>query len=336
MCQRSESQPEMSMPRSLAFTAAGRFRQTSGITITSFTTMSFMRTNMAARLTASNSASAALQSRSYSWLRKRVGFLNPHRFDFWAAWPDRNWFMKNCGSGETMPVLYICMSAEKWLRVSVLAGSDEKKTEATTDFSSTSSPALAHACLTMAWFFWRSEFVEVWNTSLIRLPSLPTRTPSAPRLYPASSRSRLALSTLNSHLVFFERNFSGMFRKLAVTWPVGPYSSSATVPRSTSRATAWRNCRSWNNGCLLLMLDRSPSTSVHGSVWLNWMCSMLPVAVLRIVPLLVSEMCLITSHSICMLQAQSNSPVCSTARAADVASPPPLRSTWSKKGRFGT
>src|SRR5262245_60870237 len=149
------------MPRSLALTAAVRLRQTSGITIISFTTMSFMRMNIAARLTGSNSTSAAFQSLSYSALRKRVGFRNPHRFDFWAAWPDRNWFMKNCGSGETIPVLYICMSAEKWLRVSALAGSDEKNTEATTDFSSTSRPALAQACLTMAWFFWRSELVDV-------------------------------------------------------------------------------------------------------------------------------------------------------------------------------
>ena len=27
---------------------------------------------------------------------------------------------------------------------------------------------------------------------------------------------------------------------------------------------------------MVLMLERSPSTSVHGSVWLSWMCSGLP------------------------------------------------------------
>ena len=43
-----------------------------------------------------------------------------------------------------------------------------------------------------------------------------------------------------------------------------------------------------------------------------------------------------TSSSACMFQAQSNSPVCSTARAADTTSPPPFTSTVSKNGRFGT
>jgi hypothetical protein len=40
--------------------------------------------------------------------------------------------------------------------------SDEKNTEACTVFSSTSMPALAQACLTMAWIFWRTELMDVW------------------------------------------------------------------------------------------------------------------------------------------------------------------------------
>ena len=36
-----------------------------------------------------------------------------------------------------------------------VAGSVPKKTEATTDLISMSIPALAAACLTMAWVFWR-------------------------------------------------------------------------------------------------------------------------------------------------------------------------------------
>jgi hypothetical protein len=46
--------------------------------------------------------------------------------------------------------------------VSGLPASEEKKTEAVTDFSSTSMPAFAHACLTIAWFFWRGALIDVW------------------------------------------------------------------------------------------------------------------------------------------------------------------------------
>ena len=46
--------------------------------------------------------------------------------------------------------------------MSGLAGSEEKKTEATTDLISISMPALAHACLTICWVFWRGALVEVW------------------------------------------------------------------------------------------------------------------------------------------------------------------------------
>ena len=67
-------------------------------------------------------------------------------------------------------------------------------------FSSSSMPAFAHACLTMACTFWRTELIEVWNTQLAAcLPSF-ARTPSAPRFQPAASSSALALSTLNSSL----------------------------------------------------------------------------------------------------------------------------------------
>ena len=38
------------------------------------------------------------------------------------------------------------------------------------------------------------------------------------------------------------------------------------------------------------------------------------------------------SSSTCRFQAKSNSPVCSTARAAETASPPPFISTESKNG----
>src|SRR6185503_20940643 len=98
-----------------------------------------------------------------------------------AASHEQNWFMKYCGSGALIVVLYICRSALKCGNVSELAASELKNTEATTDFSSSSMPALAAACLTMACVFCRGALIEVWKTNFSRLPSL-TRTPSGPRL----------------------------------------------------------------------------------------------------------------------------------------------------------
>ena len=95
--------------------------------------------------------------------------------------------------------------------MSGLATSEEKKTDATTDFSSISIPALAAACLTIACSFCRSGLIEVWSTIFSRLPSL-ARMPSAPRFQPASSRIWLALSTLNSHRVFFDWKRLGALR----------------------------------------------------------------------------------------------------------------------------
>jgi hypothetical protein len=46
--------------------------------------------------------------------------------------------------------------------------------------------------------------------------------PSAPFFQPAASRIWLALSTLNSNLVFREKYFFGSLRKLAVAMPVRP------------------------------------------------------------------------------------------------------------------
>src|SRR6185437_9457356 len=87
------------------------------------------------------------------------------------ATQEQNWFMKYCGSGALIVVLYICRSAEKCGNVSGLAASELKKTEATTAFSSSSIPALAAACLTMACVFCRGPLVDVWNSILRRLPS---------------------------------------------------------------------------------------------------------------------------------------------------------------------
>jgi hypothetical protein len=45
--------------------------------------------------------------------------------------------------------------------VSGFAASEEKNTDATTDFSSISMPTLAAACLTMAWVFCRGALTDV-------------------------------------------------------------------------------------------------------------------------------------------------------------------------------
>ena len=63
--------------------------------------------------------------------------------------------------------------------------------------------------------------IEVWYTILSFLPSL-ARIPSAPFFQPADSRIWLALSTLNSHFVFFEEKRAGAFRKFAVVIAVRP------------------------------------------------------------------------------------------------------------------
>ena len=102
-----------------------------------------------------------------------------------------------------------------------MATSEEKYTDAVTDFSSISIPAFWQACLTIAWVFWRGALIEVWNTSFSLLPSL-ARMPSGPRFQPASSSSWFAFSILNSHCVFFETKRGGLLTKLPVAMPVRP------------------------------------------------------------------------------------------------------------------
>ena len=62
---------------------------------------------------------------------------------------------------------------------------------------------------------------------------------------------------------------------------------------------------------------------------------MLPAGRITTWPLPLASSRLRISSSTCMFQAKSYSPVCSTARAADTASPPPFISMVSKYGRFG-
>ena len=84
--------------------------------------------------------------------------------------------------------------------MSQLAGSDAKNTDATTDFSSSSMPALAAACFTIACVFWRTALIEVWYTIFSFLPSF-VRTPSDPFFQPAASRIWFALSDVQLPLV---------------------------------------------------------------------------------------------------------------------------------------
>src|SRR5215470_16952797 len=59
----------------------------------------------------------------------------------------------------------------------------------------------------------------------------------------------------------------------------------STEVRSTSSRSAWRTERSPNRGCRVLALERSPSTSVQGSVLLSSMCSILPPGTISTRPL---------------------------------------------------
>src|SRR5262249_52514284 len=148
-------------------------------------------------------------------------------------------------------------------------GSDEVNEDGTTDLSSISMPALAADCLITAWIFWADALVAVWKSILRRLPSR-ARTPSAPRFQPPASRSWLALSTFHSQRVFFDRKRWGGLMKLPVAWPRRPRICSWMPARSTSRARAPRTAGSVRKGWVVFTLDRSPSPSVHGSVWLSW------------------------------------------------------------------
>src|SRR5215475_13925098 len=111
--------------------------------------------NWAARLVGSISVSAARQRRSYSSLRQRVRFAPDHLFAFCATSHEQNARMNACGSGCRKILLESWRSAKKWLSVSTLAGSEEKYTDPTTDFSSHSMPARPHACLTIDCTFCR-------------------------------------------------------------------------------------------------------------------------------------------------------------------------------------
>ena len=87
---------------------------------------------------------------------------------------------------------------------------------------------------------------------------------------------------------------------------------------------------------MVFRLERSPSTSVQGSVWFTLTCSMLPDAVKSTRPFPPCSIRFRMSSSTWRFQAKSYSPVWSTARAAEVASPPPFTSTRSKNGQLGT
>ena len=83
-------------------------------------------------------------------------------FAFWQTSAEMYWSMKRSASGAVMVVVYICMSAQNFGYVSGLATSDEKNTDAVTDFSSRSTPAFWQDCLTIACSFWRVPLMDVW------------------------------------------------------------------------------------------------------------------------------------------------------------------------------
>src|SRR5215469_13050038 len=103
--QRSLSQP-LSVALSLLEIAATQRRLTTGMTAASFTTMSFMAMNSAARLTGSSSRWAARNASSYASLRQRVGLRPCHLLSLEAISHDTNCCMNSSGSGvDGVPVV---------------------------------------------------------------------------------------------------------------------------------------------------------------------------------------------------------------------------------------
>ena len=121
-----------------------------------------MRMNRAARFTGSSSDSDAAKAASYSALLQRLLFRLCHLLAFCESSDERNWRMLPAGSCEPNIHVNICMSAQNFPKVSGLPTSDEKKTDAATDFNSRSMPAFCAACLTIACSFWRVALMEVW------------------------------------------------------------------------------------------------------------------------------------------------------------------------------
>src|SRR5262249_16921547 len=103
---KSLSQPDLTV-WSLLDTACTFGRLTTGITVGSLQTRSFMRMNNAARLTGSSSPSAARNALSYSSLRQPVILRPCHLFSFVAISQEVNWRMNTSGSGCVMFMLYI-------------------------------------------------------------------------------------------------------------------------------------------------------------------------------------------------------------------------------------
>src|SRR6201996_3074110 len=220
MPDRSRSQPVSGAEIDLlnAVTCA---RTATGTTWPALQVRSFIWMNSAARLTGSSSFSDKRNSLSYSGLDQRHLFCSCQPLAFWHASHDTHCCMKRSGSVPARVLRNISMSAKNLPYVSGLVRSDEKNTEACPVFSSSSMPALPHACLTMACTFWRTELIEVWKTSFRRLPSL-ARTPSPPRFQPAASSSALALSTLNSDAIALLLYGAGLLSALAVAVAARP------------------------------------------------------------------------------------------------------------------
>src|SRR4051812_17341566 len=118
--------------------------------------------NCAARFTGSSSVCDALKASSASLLVQRVMLRPCHLLSLAATSHETNWLRNVSGSGCVIVVVYICRSQPKCGKVSQLATSEEKNTDAVTAFTSMSMPAFWQACFTIAWVFWRGVLIEVW------------------------------------------------------------------------------------------------------------------------------------------------------------------------------
>ena len=133
--------------------------------------------------------------------------------------------MKQGSAPPVMLKAYIWRSAKNFEVASGLPGFASEVTDTTIDFSSISMPALAAACFTMAWFFWRRliDLVEHLQPLAV-LRADPVGAPLPAGLV----EDGFALSTLNSQRSWASEPV-GAFR----SWPSADPGGRRAVPGST-------------------------------------------------------------------------------------------------------
>ena len=175
---------------------------------------------------------------------------------------------------------------------------------------------------------WRNVLMVVTRLVISFTPPFSRTEPF--NTQPASSKSFLAASTSRAHLVLGELTAAGTTRTLQVGSPVGPYIWSAIAWRSIARLMALRTAASIRNGWGWSGSERLAPKAGSGLAKFTTTRSTPnePPATESHLP--AARMGSSTAFGICRFHEKSTSPVSHTARAAEVASPPPFISTSSK------